>query len=72
MANELYIDQAGDLLDMDIVQDGEGNQIEGLSGYGDAEINGNNKTVTFNQTGDTNQIRVWTHGGNQQISLTQD
>jgi hypothetical protein len=71
-ANDIYIQQSGDSLDMDIVQDGENNQIEGLSGSGDAQISGNNKTVSFNQTGNTNEIRVWTHGGNQQMSLTQD
>ena len=72
MANELYIDQAGDLLELEVVQDGTGNQIEGLSGSGNAQLSGNNKTVTFNQTGDNNQTRVWTNGGNQQMSLTQD
>ena len=72
MANELYIDQAGDLLELEVVQDGTDNQIEGISGSGAAEINGNNKTITFNQTGSYNQTRVWTHGGNQQMSLAQD
>ena len=72
MANELYIDQSGDLLELEVVQDGTDNQIEGLSGSGAAEINGNNKTVTFDQTGSDNEIRVWTHGGNQQMSLVQD
>ena len=72
LANELYVDQAGDLLELGVVQDGTDNQIEGISGSGSAEISGNNKTVTFNQTGNTNEVRVWTHGGNQQMSLTQD
>ena len=71
-ANEIYVNQVGDNTNVNITQDGENNQIEGLSGTGDATLSGNNKTVTFSQTGDTNQIRVWTHGGNQQMSLTQD
>ena len=71
-ANEIYVNQVGDNTNVNITQDGENNQIEGLSGTGDATLSGNNKTVTFSQTGDTNQIRTWTHGGNQQMSLTQD
>ena len=71
-ANEIYVSQIGDNTDVTIVQDGTGNQIEGLSGSGNAQLSGNDKTVTFNQTGDNNQTRVWTNGGNQQMSLIQD
>ena len=49
----------GDNIDLDIVQDGQNNQIEGLSGSGNAIIYGANSNVSFSQTGDTNQIRVW-------------
>ena len=59
MANDIYITQSGDSLDLDIVQDGQNNQIEGLSGSGNAIIYGANSDVSFNQTGDSNQIRVW-------------
>ena len=79
-ANDIYISQVGDNVDIDIVQDGENNQIEGLSGSGNALINGANGTASFNQTGDSNQIRVWTDSssgksmtvnqtGNSNISL---
>ena len=71
-ANEVYVQQVGDSISTTINQDGENNQIEGLSGSGKAQLSGNNKTVTFSQTGDNNQTRVWTNGGNQQMSLTQD
>ena len=62
-ANEIYVNQVGDVMNTTITQDGSNNQIEGLSGSGDAQISGNNKTFTLNQTGDNNQARVWTHGG---------
>ncbi len=42
---------------MTVVQDGENNQIEGLSGSGNAQLSGDDKTVTFNQTGDNNRAR---------------
>ena len=37
-ANDIYISQSGDNIDLDIVQDGQNNQIEGLSGSGNAII----------------------------------
>ena len=59
LANEIYVAQSGSNVDLDITQDGENNQIEGLSGSGYAIVYGNNTTTTFTQTGDNNQIRVW-------------
>ena len=37
-ANDIYISQSGDNIDLDIVQDGQNNQIEGLSGSGNTII----------------------------------
>ena len=79
-ANEIYVAQSGSNVDLDITQDGENNQIEGLSGSGYAIVYGNNTTATFTQTGDNNQIRVWSDSssgkktdvsqtGNNNISL---
>ena len=79
-ANEIYVAQSGSNVDLDIVQDGENNQVEGLSGSGYAIVYGNNTTATFTQTGDNNQIRVWSDSssgkktdvsqtGNNNISL---
>ena len=59
MANDIYIIQSGDNLDLDVTQDGQNNQIEGLGGSGSAIVYGSNTTATFSQTGDSNQIRVW-------------
>ena len=79
-ANEIYVAQSGSNVDLDITQDGENNQVEGLSGSGYAIVYGNNTTTTFTQTGDNNQIRVWSDSssgkktdvsqtGNNNISL---
>ena len=78
--NEIYVNQSGANLDLDITQDGQNNQIEGLSGSGSALLRGSNNTVSFTQTGDSNQIRVWSDSssgksmttsqtGNSNISL---
>ncbi len=73
LANEIYINQVGNLFDATITQDGEDNKIVSLnavSGY--ASVGGNNKTFTVTQTGDNNRVGFWTHGGNQVITVTQD
>ena len=43
-ANDIYMNQIGDDLDLTIVQDGQNNQIEGLSGSGNAVVNGSTNT----------------------------
>ena len=79
-ANSIYITQSGANLDLDVTQDGQNNEIEGLSGSGSAIVYGTNSTASFNQTGDSNQIRVWSDSssgksmtsnqtGNSNISL---
>ena len=72
LANDIYMDQVGDQLDMDITQDGQNNSIRSLNTTsGDAYIGGNNKTFSVTQQGNNNRAGFWTHGGNQQMSLTQ-
>ena len=71
-ANDIYVRQVGDDLDLDIVQDGENNQVEGLNGSGDAVLSGNDKTTNLTQTGNTNQYRIWTSGNDQIITATVD
>lgn len=53
-ANEVYIDQVGDNLDLDITQDGENNTIG--SSTTDAILEGDDMTFAITQTGDTNTI----------------
>ena len=69
-ANDIYVNQIGDDLNLDIVQDGENNQVEGINGSGDAVLSGNDKTTNLSQTGNTNQYRIWTSGNNQTITAT--
>ena len=72
LANDIYMDQVGDQLDMDITQDGQNNSVRSLNTTsGDAYIGGNNKTFSLTQQGNNNRSGFWTHGGNQQMSLTQ-
>lgn len=54
MANDIYIDQIGDTLNLDIVQDGANNEFGDAST--DATIQGNNMTFSITQTGNTNVI----------------
>ncbi|MGY8864640.1 MAG: hypothetical protein ACKVJK_03310, partial [Methylophagaceae bacterium] len=72
MANEIYINQAGNNIDMTIVQDGENNVISSLTGNTTkATISGNNTSTTFTQTGDNNDIGVYMSAGNGQQTITQ-
>jgi len=53
-ANDIYIQQVGDTLDLDIVQDGQNNVI-GTTGQ-DVVLTGANMTFNITQTGNTNTI----------------
>ena len=53
-ANDIYVNQIGDDLNLDIVQDGQNNQVEHLHGSGDAYLGGDDKTANLNQTGNSN------------------
>ena len=59
-ANEIYIEQVGSGLDLDIVQDGEDNQI-GNSTTG-AILEGADMTFSITQTGNTNTIAATIKG----------
>ena len=67
-ANDIYVNQVGDDIDLTIVQDGQNNQIEGLNGSGSAVLSGNAKIVDLKQTGNTNELRIWTSGNDQTIN----
>jgi len=59
-ANEIYITQIGDSLDLDIVQDGSGNKIGNSTT--DAEFEGDTMTFSITQTGDNNIISAIING----------
>jgi len=72
LANSIYITQSGSNLDLDVTQDGQNNEIEGLYGSGAAVVYGNDSTATFTQTGDSNQIRIWSdYSSNKKTDITQ-
>ena len=53
-ANDIYIEQVGDGLDLDITQDGQNNEVG--DSVADAVLNGDNMTFAITQTGNTNTI----------------
>ena len=54
LANDIYITQSGDTLDLDIVQDGQDNEFGDSTT--DATLDGDAMTFNITQTGDYNQI----------------
>jgi len=60
LANEIYIQQVGDGLDLDIVQDGEDNQIG--NGTTSAILEGADMTFSITQTGNQNTIAATIKG----------
>ena len=59
-ANEIYITQVGDSLDLDIVQDGSGNKIGNSTT--DAEFEGDTMIFSITQTGDNNIVNAIING----------
>ena len=72
-ANEIYINQAGSNVDIDITQDGQNNRVSTKStAQSNATLYGNNQTINFSQTGDNNKIGLYKHyyGSDGQTSST--
>ena len=59
-ANDIYIEQVGDGLDLDITQDGQNNEVGDSTA--DAVLNGDNMTFAITQTGNTNTINATIKG----------
>ena len=59
-ANDIYITQSGDTLDLDITQDGQNNVI-GTSTT-DVELTGDSMTLTITQTGNSNVAAIDING----------
>jgi hypothetical protein len=62
LANDIYIEQVGDTLDLDITQDGQNNVI-GTSST-DVNLDGDSMTFAITQTGATNSIIANIKGNN--------
>jgi len=61
-ANEIYIEQIGDSLDLDITQDGQNNEVGDSTT--DALFDGDDMTFAITQTGNTNTIDAIIKGNN--------
>jgi len=61
-ANEIYIEQIGDSLDLDITQDGQDNEFGDSTT--DALLDGDDMTFAITQTGNTNTIDAKIKGNN--------
>lgn len=61
-ANEIYIEQIGDNLDLDITQDGQNNEFGDSTT--DALLDGDDMTFAITQTGNTNTIDAIIKGNN--------
>ncbi len=61
-ANEIYIEQVGDNLDLDIVQDGQNNEFGDSTT--DATLRGDDMTFSITQTGNLNKIDAIIKGDN--------
>ena len=78
-SNEIYINQAGDNLDLTITQDGQDNQVGNILDitkrgqfYANGLGNLNGGTVNWSQTGNNNKLRFWTADiGSTDQTLTQ-
>jgi len=60
LANDIYIEQIGDTLDLDIIQDGRGNAIGGAAAP--VSLSGDLMTFDIIQTGDSNVIAATING----------
>ena len=75
MANDIYINQSGDNVDINITQDGQNNRISRkndttTSTPGAATFYGKNQSLTSTQTGDNNMLGLYKHyyGSDNQTS----
>ena len=64
--NQVYIDQTGDNLTLDILQEGYGNKVRSLNNAnGKAYLYGATNTLSIQQRGNNNDSGLWTSGSNQ-------
>ena len=72
-ANELYIEQAGDNLNLTVVQKGEDNQIKGTGSNTSAQLSGNDNSLDINQGyAGGNLLQLNVDGANNNIVVGQE
>ena len=70
LANDIYIEQVGDTLDLDIVQDGTGNTIgDSVTGV---DLDGSSMTFSISQVGNTNVVNALIKGNTYVGAWTMD
>jgi len=67
-SNIILIDQAGDSLNLNILQQGYGNTVKNLQLAGKATLNSSNLNLDIDTSGDLNDIGLWSSGSNQNVS----
>ena len=71
-ANDIYVNQSGATLDLDITQDGNNNLVIGTDLTNPASITGDNNTVSITQNNDNNVLGLDINGASNTLSITQD
>lgn len=69
-ANEIYIDQSGDFLWQDVIQDGDGNQIKGIS-QTDMKLDGDYNYMINHQWGDNHLQEIEVDGNSNYTVIAQ-
>jgi hypothetical protein len=65
--NTILINQAGNNLDLNILQQGYGNTVKNLQLTGKASLNGANMNLDIDMVGNLNDVGLWSSGSSQNI-----
>ena len=65
--NVILIDQAGDDLNLNILQQGYGNKVKNLQLTGDASLNGASLNLDIDMVGNLNDVGLWSSGSSQTV-----
>ena len=65
--NVILINQVGNNLDLNIVQDGYGNRVKNLQLTGDASLNGASLSLDIDMVGNLNDVGLWSSGSDQNV-----
>lgn len=66
-SNVILINQVGNNLDLNIVQDGYGNKVKNLQLTGDASLNGASLNLDIDMVGNLNDVGLWSSGSDQTV-----
>ena len=66
-SNVILINQVGNNLDLNIVQDGYGNKVKNLQLTGDASLNSASLNLDIDMVGNLNDVGLWSSGSDQNV-----